>query len=319
MTLLLSNDETLVPRTTFDGPALAFEMPGLRVGAAEYEAGPTGCTVFHFPQSALVATDVRGGSPGVFMPGDGPTDAICFAGGSLYGLEACTGVAAELFRASGYSVAFEQIALVRGAIMYDFGGRANAIYPDKALGRAALASAREGWFPLGACGAGRSVNVGNGVRWDGSEPSGQGGAALAQGTLRLAVFVALNAIGMVHDRAGRVVRGGLDRASGRRRSYAEQLAALRASGDAPAPTLGNTTLTLVVTNAALELDALRQVGRQVHSALARAIQPFHTPYDGDVLFAASTGTTRDDTLDPAALGVLASDLAWDAVLRAVGQ
>lgn len=319
MTAALSNDGlALSPRTSFDGPALSFDLPGLRVGVAEYDEGPTGCTIFHFPRPALVSTDVRGGAPGVFMQGDGPTDAICFAGGSLYGLEACAGVAAGLFAASGYSVAFEQIALVRGAIMYDFGGRANAVYPDKTLGRAALAAAREGWFPLGARGAARATNVGNGPRWDGSEPAGQGGAALAQGELRLAVFIALNAIGMVHDRDGRVARGGLDRAAGVRRGYHEQLAALRAAGSPHAPAPGNTTLTLVVTNLALSPDALRQVGRQVHSSLARAIQPFHTAYDGDVLFAASTGAVSDSAMDPVALGVLASELAWDAALRAVG-
>lgn len=319
MTVHISNDTlALVPQTSFTGPALAFDLPGLRVGVAEYAEGPTGCTVFHFTQPALIATDVRGGSPGVFMGGDGPTDAICFAGGSLYGLEACAGVAAELFARSVYSVDFEQIGLVRGAILFDFGERENAIYPDKALGRAALAAARVGWFPLGRRGAGRSTNCGNGPHWDGAEPAGQGAAVLAQGELRIAVFVVLNSMGMIHDRDGRVVRGGLDRSSGVRRSYHEQLAALRATGERAAPTPGNTTLTLVVTNAALELDALRQLGRQVHAALARAIQPFHSAYDGDVLFAASTGSYRDDRLDPLSLGVLASEMAWDAVLRASG-
>jgi L-aminopeptidase/D-esterase-like protein len=115
-----------------------------------------------------------------------------------------------------------------------------------------------------------------------------------------------------------VVQGGLDRASGARRGYAEQLAALRAAGAPHTPAPGNTTLSLVVTNAALAPDALRQLGRQVHSSLARAIQPFHTAYDGDVLFAASTGALRDRSLDPIMLGVLAGELAWDAVLRAVG-
>jgi 6-aminohexanoate-oligomer endohydrolase len=313
-----NDDRAFTPRTRFDGPSLAFDLPGLRVGVAEYDEGPTGCTVFHFPRPALVATDVRGGSPGVFMQGDGPTDAICFAGGSLYGLEACTGVAAELFARNGHSVTFESIALVRGAIMYDFVGRDNAIYPDKALGRAATATAREGWFPLGQRGAARATTIGNGPGWDSGEPAGQGAAVLAQGELRVAVFVALNAVGMVHDRAGRVVRGGLDRTTGTRHSYYEQLAATGVAGSAAAPALGNTTLSLVVTNAAMEFGALRQLGRQVHSAMARCIQPFHTLYDGDVLFAASTEALHDHNLDPAALGVLASELAWDAVLSAVG-
>jgi L-aminopeptidase/D-esterase-like protein len=54
------------PVTRFDGSTLEFDFPGLEVGCAEYEEGPTGCTVF---QSATVATDVRGGLPGVFMAG----------------------------------------------------------------------------------------------------------------------------------------------------------------------------------------------------------------------------------------------------------
>jgi L-aminopeptidase/D-esterase-like protein len=123
---------------------------------------------------------------------------------------------------------------------------------------------------------------------------------------------------MIHARDGRVVRGGLDPVTGTRRSYADLLAAQGDAAAAPTPTLGHTTLTLVVTNAALELAALRQIGRQVHSALGRAIQPFHTAYDGDVLFAASTGAHHETTLDGPSMGVLASELAWDAVLRAVG-
>lgn len=308
----------LVPQTTDAHPVLAIDLPDLRIGIAEYDEGPTGCTVFAFDRPALVATDVRGGLPGVFMAGDGLTDAICFAGGSLYGLEACSGVAAGLLEASDHGVDFAQIALVRGAILYDFGGRANAVYPDTTLGRAALSAARPGAFPTGRCGAGRNTSCGSGPAWDGAEPAGQGAAALARGGLRIAVFVVVNALGMVHARDGRVVRGGLDPASGARRSYVELLVAQRDPQAAPAPTLGHTTLTLVVTNAVLELAALRQLGRQVHSALSRAIQPFHTAYDGDVLFAPSTGVHHETTLDAPGLGVLASELAWDAVLRAVG-
>jgi L-aminopeptidase/D-esterase-like protein len=308
----------LVRQTSDAHPVLAIDLPDLRIGIAEYDEGPTGCTVFAFDRPTLVATDVRGGLPGVFMAGDGLTDAICFAGGSLYGLAACTSVAAGLLEANGHGVGFEQIAVIRGAILYDFGGRANAVYPDNALGLAALAAARSGAFPPGRRGAGRNTSCGSGPAWDGAEPAGQGAAALARGGLRMAVFVVVNALGMIHARDGRVVRGGLDPATGTRHSYAELLAELGDSAAAPAPTLGHTTLTLVVTNAVLELAALRQLGRQVHSALGRAIQPFHTAYDGDVLFVASTGAHHETTLDAPGLDVLASELAWDAVLRAVG-
>ena len=81
------------------------------------------------------------------------------------------------------------------------------------------------------------------------------------------------------------------------------------------PPPGNTTLTLVATNLRLDSRELRTLGRQVHASMARAIQPFHALEDGDVLFAVSTGAVdRDPLLDTTALGVVASEVAWDAVL-----
>ncbi|OLC10670.1 MAG: hypothetical protein AUH39_01395 [Chloroflexi bacterium 13_1_40CM_67_9] len=67
MTAQLSNDQTrLVPRTEFpQGRVLEFDFPGLEIGVAEYDEGPTGCTVFHLPKVASLSIDVRGGSPGV--------------------------------------------------------------------------------------------------------------------------------------------------------------------------------------------------------------------------------------------------------------
>jgi L-aminopeptidase/D-esterase-like protein len=95
----------------------------------------------------------------------------------LVGLEACTGVAAELFARRGYSSDFDQIPVVAGAVIYDFGPRrGNAIYPDKALGRAAQRAAESGKFPLGPVGAGRSAGVAPGFDWNRKEPSGQGAA-----------------------------------------------------------------------------------------------------------------------------------------------
>jgi hypothetical protein len=35
-----------VAKTAFDVPVLEFDFPGLQVGVAAYEEGPTGCTVF---------------------------------------------------------------------------------------------------------------------------------------------------------------------------------------------------------------------------------------------------------------------------------
>jgi L-aminopeptidase/D-esterase-like protein len=287
---------------------LTFDFPGLRIGVAEYEEGPTGCTVFHFTGGAMVERDVRGGSPGTFGDLDW-VDAICLAGGSLYGLEACTGVAAELFERRGYDTGWTAIADVTGAIIFDFGPRENAVYPDKELGRAALRNAREGSFPLGRRGAGRSATVGKTFGLEQAEPGGQGGAFRQLGDTRIAVFTVVNAVGAVVDRDGEVVRGHFDRPTGARRALVEGVEA-RVSG-------GNTTLTVVATNQKLNRWVLRQLGRQVHTSMARAIHPFHALTDGDVLFAATTNDVENDALDSLTLGVVASELAWDAVLAAV--
>jgi L-aminopeptidase/D-esterase-like protein len=304
------------PRTEFDGPALELDFPGLSIGVAEYDEGPTGCTVFRFERGATVERDVRGGSPGTFGEFDW-VDAVCFAGGSLYGLEAATGVAAELFAQRGYDTGWMSIAAVAGAIIFDWGPRDNAVYPDKELGRAALRAAREGRFPLGRRGAGRSATVGKTFGLEHGEPGGQGAAFRALGDTRVAVFTVVNAVGAVVDRDGRVVRGHYDRGTGVRRPLVEGVEERVAGGRPIHPMPGNTTLTLVATNQRLDRELLRQLGRQVHASMARAIHPFHALTDGDVLYAATMNELDNDALDSVALGVVASELAWDAVLAAV--
>jgi L-aminopeptidase/D-esterase-like protein len=305
----------LVPRTQFDGPALRLDFPGLRIGVAEYEEGPTGCTVFHLPPGgAACAVDVRGGSPGTLGSSYEWTHAICFAGGSLYGLEAACGVAAELKAMRGDTVGFDEIELVVGAIIYDFGPRESSLYPDVELGRAALRATREGVFPLGARGAGRSATVGKTFSFDEAEPSGQGGAYRQIGPTRIAVFTVVNAFGAIVGRDGTVVRGHRDPDRGTRTPLVEALEA-RLPKAAP----GNTTLTAVITNQRLDRRSLRQLAVQVHASLSRAIQPFHALVDGDVLCAVTTNEVDNEELTATGLGVVASELAWDAVLASVPE
>lgn len=284
-----------VPRTELPaGRDLEFEFPGLDIGVAEYEEGPTGCTVFHLPKVASLSIDVRGGSPGVNGQHLDAINAICFAGGSLYGLEASTGVAAELFKMRGYSTKWMDIALVSGAIIFDYGTRENAIYPDKDLGRAAVRAMRPGRFPMGARGAGRSATASHGA---GAELAGQGGGYRDSGVTKILAFVVVNAYGCIVDRTGKVVRG-------------------KPTGAVPGrmPRSANTTLSLVVTNQKLDRLQLQSVGRQVHASMARGIQPFHARWDGDVSYMVSTQEVANDNLDEVTLGELASDAMWDAIL-----
>jgi L-aminopeptidase/D-esterase-like protein len=223
---------------------------------------------------------------------------------------------AEILKRRDYEV-YPEPARVAGAIVFDYGPRDNSVYPDKALGRAALNAAREGVFPLGTRGAGRSATVGKTFGLEGAEPGGQGGAFRDFGGVKVAVFTIVNSIGAIVDRGGNVVRGHVQ-PSGTRCSASAGLEERLAIGE-PLRRSGseNTTLTVVVTNQRLEPLALTQLGRHVHSSMARAIQPFHTLFDGDVLYAVSTEEVDEDSLDPIGLAVASAEVAWDAVLSVV--
>ena len=51
--------------------------------------------------------------------------------------------------------------------------------------------------------------------------------------------------------------------------------------------------------------------------MGRAIQPFATQHDGDVLVAVTTDEVDNPALSALELGVIASEVAWDAVLSSV--
>ena len=309
---MISNDQLHpLPRADIDARrVLEFDFPGLEIGVAEYAEGPTGCTVIHFPKVASMHIDVRGGSPGISGEHLTAINAICLAGGSLYGLEASAGAAAELFARRAYSTKWMDIALVTGACIFDFGRRANAVYPDKELGRAAVRALRPGVFPMGAHGAGCSATAGHGET---AELSGQGAAFRIVGTTRIAVFTVVNAYGAIIDRSGNVVRGNRD-GKGERQHAADIVRTTGAYHPPAEPRSRNTTLTVVATDQRLDPLQLRSIARQVHTSMARAIQPFHARWDGDILYACSTQAALDPGLDEVSLGIVASELAWDAVL-----
>lgn len=331
-TLLQASPHRPVPRTSFEGPTLAFDFPGVRVGVAEYDEGPTGATVFHFREPVMAAVDVRGGAPGTIntdglrLSYDSPfVNAISFAGGSSYGLAAATGVADAIKESTENAGAWDRIATVAGAIIFDLGNRRySTVTPDYELGRAALAATREGLFPLGARGAGRFAM--QGWYFDDPQYSGQGGALSQVGPTKILVFSVVNALGSIVDREGQVIRCRLPEKAGKAGcgSIAERLAqrrrALGSSQDGRAGNAGltaNTTITLVVTNQKLPFWALQRLAVQVHSSLARAIQPFGTMDDGDTLFAVTTGDVDNPNISAVDLATLASETAWDAVLASV--
>ena len=143
---------------------------------------------------------------------------------------------------------------------------------------------------------------------------GQGAAFRELGGIKIFACTVVNAIGAVFDRDGEVVLGHRDPETGRRTTFAADLERrLAAVRESPGE---NTTLTVVVTNQTVRGHDLEQLGRQVHSSMARAIQPFHTRDDGDVLWMVSTAEVDVPEWSLTALGVAASEVVWDAVLEA---
>lgn len=312
----------LSPRGSKGRSEVEFDFDGVSIGCAEYAEGPTGVTVLQVEGGARTHADLRGGAVGM-SGGYEFNHAVCLAGGSVHGLAAAAGVTDITMERLGRRTGFADLALVSGAVVYDLGCRDNAITPDAALGRAAVELARPGSVPVGRVGAGVGVTVGK-TRTDGIEWSGQGAAFAQVGEAKFLALTVVNSVGVVTDRDGTVLRGGLT-ADGSREHPA--LASRRTlHEDAPEGALkGNTTLSVLLTNVAMGDADLAQFGRQVHSSMHRAIQPFHTHVDGDVLFAMTTdAVTLPGTIGPEgvgthpiALGTVASEVMWDAVIEAV--
>ncbi|WP_340289010.1 P1 family peptidase, partial [Aquipuribacter hungaricus] len=85
------------------------------------------------------------------------------------------------------------------------------------------------------------------------------------------------------------------------------------------PGLLNTTLAVVVTDAALDPAAATRLAAAAHAGLARAVDPSHTLVDGDVVLALATGRVAapTDVRDRVGLEAAAASLVTEAFARAV--
>jgi L-aminopeptidase/D-esterase-like protein len=318
----------LVPKTALNGPTLKFDWPAIEVGIGSYEEGPTGVTIVRFPKRASVVVDVRGGSPGTVNT-DGLrlgygfpfTDAIVFSGGSGYGEEAVTAVMTGLKD----SARSGQVAVASGAVINDFGPRRlNDIYPDKRLAQAALRDLRPGVFPLGAQGAGRMAMQGGYFGCDAH--AGQGAAYRQIGNVKIVAFTVVNSSGVLTDRDGRLVVCNKAKSWETLTRTADLLQNLPASigtgwkfaaAETDEGLTKNTVLSLIVTNQKLDYASLQRLAVQVHTSMARGIQPFQTQFNGDTLFAASTQEVENKDLSPTNLTTVAGEVMWDALLASV--
>lgn len=294
------------------------------VGTVENEKGPTGVTVFTFPETSVAAADIRGGAAAVRESSSIDElstwpmgDAIVLAGGSTYGLEAASGVMSRLLEVRGKKTDFMSIPQVPSAIVYDFRNRKDAaVYPDKELGRRGYDAVKTNQVWIGQAGAGRNVTIGKyfGSRF--GEVSGQGAAFIEKNGVKIFALTVLNAVGNILDLKGNIIAGNRDPKTGVRRMIADQL--LEKPQTPSVQEKGNTTISIVITNVKMSHADIRRIGVMTHTGMGRVIDPFQTPDDGDTLFSVSTQTIeKPQDISIGDIGTLATRAMQLAVQSAI--
>ena len=215
-------------------PLTIRDVPGIKVGHATDGVGMTGCTVLLADGGAVAGVDVRGSAPGTRETDLlRPTalveriNALCFAGGSAFGLAAADGVMRYLSEQGvGFDTGARPVPIVPAAILFDlFVGSATAA-PGPDDGYAACEAAERGDGSLeGRLGAGTGATVGKLAGPGHVSPGGVGSAALRlpDGSTVGALAIT-NAVGNVIGRDGGVLAGVRDAAGGFRDASALLLA-----------------------------------------------------------------------------------------------
>jgi L-aminopeptidase/D-esterase-like protein len=300
---------------------LITDVPGLKVGHAGDLRLGSGSTAIIFDEPAVASIDVRGGGPGtresvLLDPAQTveAIDAITLSGGSAFGLDAASGVQAWLReKGRGYAVRTARVPIVPAAVLFDLlnGGDKNwgRFPPYRELGYAAAASAAAE-FALGSVGAGTgatTVNCKGGI--------GSASAKTVDGCT-VGALAAVNAVGSVIVGDGPwfwaapfEVNGEFG-GRGLPHPFPENIEP-RIKGGTPE----NTTLVVVATDAKLTKAQAKRVAVMAQSGLSRAIYPVHSPLDGDVVFAASTG--HRPLADPIVGLTLLGNAAANVVARAI--
>jgi L-aminopeptidase/D-esterase-like protein len=308
---------------------LLTDISGVRVGHADDGALASGVTAVIFDRPAVAAIDIRGGGPGIregaVLDLENTVEqihGIALAGGSAFGLEAGGGVQAWLAEhGRGFAIGGALIPIVPGAICFDLlngGDKAwGRFAPYRDFGYAAAAAAAED-FALGSVGAGLGATTATFKGGIGSA------SATTTGGIRVAALAVVNAVGSVTVGDGPwfwaapFEAGGELGGHGLPPSFTSDMLRMRIKGGAAATSMENTTLAVVVTDAALTKPQARRLAMMAQTGFSRAIYPVHAPLDGDVVFAAATG---EKPVDPLAglteLGMVAANVMARAIARGV--
>lgn len=326
------------------------DVEGVRLGHWTDPVARTGCSVVVLPEGTVASGEVRGGAPAtrefdLLHPARtvDRVDAVVLSGGSAFGLAAADGVMAGLAtEGRGFPTGAGPVPIVVGMSLFDLLEGDGSVRPGPDEGAAALADALVSARPnpaltgtglsvawLGAVGAGTGATVG---KWRGrahTRPGGLGTATARHGDVVVSALVAVNAYGDVDlgpSPDGTLVPAlddlPVDLATGAFGPVAASLAdeEVRAFGltDRPGPlgTAGtNTTIGVVVTNAALDKTGCLLVAQGAHDGYARALFPPHTRVDGDAVVACATGEREADVDLVRLLGLR----AVEAAIRAAGR
>jgi L-aminopeptidase/D-esterase-like protein len=294
------------PLTPFrPGPRnLITDVAGLRVGNVADPALKSGVTAVICEQPAVAAVMVLGGAPGtretdLLEPHNlvEAVDAIVLAGGSAFGLDAASGVQAELReQGAGFRMRGHVIPIVPAAILFDLENGGNkdwGLYPPyREMGyHAARNAATE--FAIGTAGAGvgaLTAGLKGGL--------GSASTRLANG-ITVAALVAVNPRGSVTIGKGRHFWAAPF-------ELANEFGGLGLPSPLPddaqavldkQPHVGtgaNTTIGVIATDAKLDKSAAKRLAIAAHDGYARAIWPTHSPVDGDLVFGLATGRLGAD-------------------------
>ena len=300
------------------------DVVGLRVGNAQDAGLRSGCTVLVGDRPFVAGVSVMGGAPGtretdLLDPSRlvQEVDALVLSGGSAFGLDAGSGVA-DALRAMGrgFAVGDQLVPIVPGAILFDLlngGDKRWTRNPYYDLGAQALRAAGQR-FDLGTAGAGYGATTG---RWKGG--LGSASVVLDNG-MTVAALVAVNALGSVTVGEGRQFWAAPW-------EIGDEFGGLGVSGQVigdaevqPTKRMGEaTTIAIVATDAALTQAQAQRMAVAAHDGMARAIVPSHSLLDGDLVFAAATGTRplSERIRDEFQIGHAASVCLARAIARAV--
>lgn len=301
------------------------DVPGIKVGQASDRVALTGCTVVLAEAGAVGGVDVGGSAPGTRETDLLRTgrlvervQAILLTGGSAYGLDAATGVVRYLEeRSIGFPVAGGVVPIVPAAVLFDLAIGQHLVRPGPEMGYQACLAARTEPVEQGNVGAGTGATVGKALGIERAMKGGLGSASERLiGGVVVGAVIALNCWGHLLDPVtGAILAGPRDPKTNLPVDSLELLR--RARPRRPFQATSNTVIGVVATNARLTKEQTNKVAQMAQTGLARVVVPCHTMYDGDVLFALSTGAKPP--ADVTAVGALAAWAVTRAAVRAVLQ